>query len=133
MAMFQFHTAFTLELLAFAAGLSLLHFGRAGSAPILRAAGGVLIVGALLTAGCSVYYGIRYHVQGEFDHVYPPKARACMHGMGGMDGHRMGPHHGPMGGSVMMGPGMMVTQGNAAPVPPAPAESPDPGSHPPAE
>jgi hypothetical protein len=130
MAMFQFHTAFMLELLAFAAGLGLLHFGRAGSAPILRAAGGVLILGALLTAGCSVYYGIRYHVQGEFDHAYPPNARACMHGMAEMDGSHMGPHHGGMGtvmvGPGMMGPGMMATQSDAALALPAAAEPPAP-------
>jgi hypothetical protein len=133
MAMFQLDTAFTLELLAFAAGLTLLHFGRAGSALMLRAAGGVLIVGALLTAGCTVYYGIRYHVQGEFDHAYPSMARGCMHDMADMDGPHMGRHHGGMGGPVMMGPGMMETQSDAALAPPAAAVSPDPEANHPAE
>jgi len=133
MAMFQLDAAFMLELLAFAAGLTLLHFGRAGNALILRAAGCVLIVGALLTAGCTVYYGIRYHVQGDFDHAYPSMARGCMHGMAEMDGPHMGPHHGGMGGAGMMGPGMMGTRSDAALAPPAPAESPDPESHHPAD
>jgi hypothetical protein len=133
MAMFQLDTAFTLELLAFAAGLTLLHFGRTGSALILRAAGYVLIIGALLTAGCTVYYGIRYHVQGELDHAYPSTERGCMHDMADLDGSHMGPHHGGRGGAMMMGPGMMQTQSDAALAPPAAAESPDHEAHHPAE
>lgn len=92
MAMFQLEIAFLLELALLAAGLVLLHLGRQGTAPLLKAAGFVLIVGAVITAACSGYFGVRYHVQGEFDHAYPSL-------------HRMTEHRGKM-----MDPGMMRHQ-----------------------
>ncbi len=72
MAMFQLDIAFLLELALLAAGLVLLHFGKQETAPLLRAAGVLLVVGSVLTAACTGYYGVRYHVQGGFDHAYPP-------------------------------------------------------------
>ncbi len=90
MAMFQLDIAFLLELALFAAGLVLLHLGKQGTAPLLRAAGFVLVVGSVLTAACSVYYGVRYQIQGEFESAYPPH-------------HEMMEHQQEM----MMQPGMM--------------------------
>lgn len=108
MAMFHLDTAFMLEVMAFAAGLTLLHFGRTGSALLLRAAAWVLIVASVASAACTVYYGIRYHVQGDFDHAYG--SHHCkMKGGHGMMGAGMmgGPHAGVMvsSGHAMMGPG----------------------------
>lgn len=96
MAMFLLHIAFLLALALVAAGLVLWHRGGEPTAGALRVGGGILVVGAVLSALCIGYYGIRYHVQGDFDHAYalhPP-----------MDmGHMMGP--GMMGGGMMGGPG----------------------------
>jgi hypothetical protein len=94
MAMFHFDTAFMLEAIAFAAGLALLHFGKAGAAVLLRTAGWVLVVTALGTAACSIYYGIRYHVQGGFDYAYGPCPGAA-HPMVGPPGAMMMRHPGP--------------------------------------
>jgi len=130
MAMFHFDMAFMLEAIAFAAGLTLLHFGRAGAAILLRAAGAVLILASLSTAACSIYYGIRYHVQGEFEHAYggAPECEmqhAMMHGHGGMGGmhgmHGMGEMHGMPGmggGRGMMGerPGVEAGPPGAPPL-----------------
>jgi hypothetical protein len=102
MAMFHLDTAFMLEVIAFSAGLALLHFGKVGSAVLLRTAGWVLLAASLASAACTVYYGIRYHVQGEFDHAYgmpsgcPERGghghmRGTRGGMGGMHGMMMGP------------------------------------------
>ncbi len=92
MAMFQLEIAFLLELAVFAAGLVLLHLGKQGTAPLLRAAGFVLVVGAVLTAACTGYFGVRYHVQGEFDHAYPhhpPRHEMMEHPQGEMDPQAM--------------------------------------------
>ena len=143
MAMFHLETSFMLEVIAFAAGLVLLHFGKAGSAALLRAAGWVMVVASLTTAVCTVYYGIRYHVQGEFDHAYGgsggcPGKHACgaMGGRhGGMGGMGMGHRHegtarmqGGMGMHGQGGPhaGMVMPPSAAEPsaeaAPPAPSE-----------
>jgi hypothetical protein len=129
MAAFHLDTALMLEVMAFAAGLTLLHFGRIGSALLLRAAAWVLIVASTATAACTVYYGIRYHVQGEFDHAHG--GRHCkMRGHPGMMGMEMmgGPHGGVMvssGHAMMAPPGeppRSSTEPDAkAPAPPAPA------------
>jgi hypothetical protein len=141
MAMFHLDTAFMLEVIAFAAGLTLLHFGRAGAAILLRTAGAVLIVASLASAACTIYYGIRYHVQGEFDHAYGeapgcgmqhsmmhgPAGMSGMHGMGGM--HGTGGMHGMHGMPGMGGgPGMMGAPGSAAAG--APATEPPAGGAP---
>jgi len=96
MAMFHLEGVFLFELALFAAGLVLLHFARLGSAPLLRAAGLVLVVGSVLTAACTLYYGVRYHVQGEFESAYPPH-RMMTPRPGGPHGmmhpmHPRGPH-----------------------------------------
>jgi hypothetical protein len=95
MAMFLLHISFLLALALAAAGLVLWHQGRqlpgAGS---LRIASVVLIAGSVLSALCIAYYGVRYHVQGDFEHAYaqhPP-----MHGGRMMEG-----------GGMMEGAGMM--------------------------
>jgi hypothetical protein len=66
----------------------------------VRAAGAVLVVGAVLTALCTGYWMVRYHVHGEFDHAHP-------HGMGAVGMLDAGAHAGPPGaqrGMGMMGP-----------------------------
>ena len=111
MAMFHLDTAFMLEAIGFAAGLALLHFGRAGSAVLLRAAGWVLVATAVATAACSSYFAVRYHVQGEFDHAYPMPMGCSMGGQGGMHGMDGMPGmpgmHGMHGMPKMGGAGMM--------------------------
>jgi hypothetical protein len=92
MAVFQLEIAFLLELAVFAAGLVLLHLGRQQTAPLLRAAGFVLVVGGVLTAACTGYFGVRYHVQGEFDHAYahhPPRHERTEHRHEDMDPQEM--------------------------------------------
>ena len=120
MAMFHFHAAFMLELAALAAGLVLLHQGRAASALLLRAAGWILIVGSLVSAACSTYYAVRYHVQGEFDHAYGsagcPLAPGFGFGGGPMHHGGMGPEK--SGHGMMMGGGEMMMQ-EEHPAPPA--------------
>jgi hypothetical protein len=104
MAMFLGMITFLLALATFAGALVLWHHGRQG-AGLVRAAGAVLGVGAVLTTLCTVYFMVVYRLQGELDHAYP---HATMHrGM-------MGPcmmEEGMMGrgmmGKGMMGPGMM--------------------------
>ena len=85
MAMFQLDIAFLLELALFAAGLVLLHLGKQGPAPLMRAAGFILLVGSVLTAACTLYYGTRYHIQGEFDSAYPPHHPMMEHPRGMME------------------------------------------------
>jgi hypothetical protein len=92
MAMFLLHIAFLLALALFAAGIVLWHRGGQPTAGVLRIGGGIVMVGAVLSALCIAYYGIRYQVQGDFDRVYPAHPPMDM-------GHMMG------GG--MMGRGMM--------------------------
>jgi hypothetical protein len=90
MAMFQLELAFLVELALFAAGLVLLHLGKQATAPLLRAAGLVLVIGAVLTAACTGYFGVRYHIQGEFDHAYAAHHTAMKHPGGhGMMHHMM--------------------------------------------
>jgi hypothetical protein len=135
MAMFAMEISFLLALAVFAAGLVLLHHGRvAGSGLLLRAGAAILLVGSVLSVACTLYWGIRYHRQGEFDSAYPSFARAMMGGEpGGMMGPRMmGPGMGPRGmGPGMMGPpggmrpGMMGPPG-AAPPPAEPKPAPTP-------
>ena len=75
---------------------------------MLRIGSGILVAGAVLSALCVGYYGIRYHVQGDFDRAYalhPPMDMSGMMGPGGMmeRGGMMG--RGPMGGRQMGRPG----------------------------
>ena len=116
MSMFLAEISFLLALAVFAAGLVLWHRGREPGSGLLRAAGAVLASGAVITALCTGYFSVRYHVQGEFDHAYPhPCARP---GSGGMGPGGMGP--GMMGparmGSGTMGPGMMQQGAGALPM-----------------
>ena len=67
MAQFMGDMAFLLELGLVAAGLVLLHVGGERSASLLRAAGWILIVGAVGTALCTGYFWFRYHRAGDFD------------------------------------------------------------------
>ena len=107
MAMFLLHIAFLLALALVVAGLVLWHQGHRTNAALLRVGGGILTVGAVLSALCVAYYGIRYHVQGDFDHAYVAPApmemgRMMRGGMmkGGMMGGGMmerGRGRGPMG------------------------------------
>ena len=105
MAMFVLEIAFLLALAVLAGGVVLWQQGRQAAGP-LRVAGLVLIVGAVLTAACTAYYGIRYHVQGDFDHAYPmhpPIDMGRMMGPGGMMGGGT-MERGPMGRPGMGGP-----------------------------
>ncbi|HXK22573.1 MAG TPA: hypothetical protein VMS55_07850 [Myxococcota bacterium] len=144
MAMFAMEISFLLALAVFAAGALLLHHGRVAGSGMLRAAALVVLVGSVLSAACTLYWGIRYHTQGEFDSAYPSMARAMMRGEPGapwpgpMGPGMMGPpgmmRPGMMGpggmGPGIMGPGMMGPQGRVGPgmmgppgaAPPAPAE-----------
>ena len=92
MAMFLLHIAFLLALGLFGAGLFLWHRGAQPTGGVLRIGGGILVVGAVLSALCVGYYGIRYQVQGDFDHAYavhPPMDMGRMMGRGGMMGGAM--------------------------------------------
>jgi hypothetical protein len=142
MALFHLDAVLILEVIAFSAGLVVLHFGKLGSAILLRTAGWVLIVASLGTAACTLYYGIRYHVQGEFDHAYGA-AGGCpgMHAFGPMGAMHGGMHGGPgMGMGMGMGQmhgGMSRMQGGmgmhgGAMMTPPPAAEPDAGAAPPA-
>jgi hypothetical protein len=109
MAMFLAEISFLLEVALFAAGLVLWHKGREGAVGLVRAAGVVLVVGASLTALCTGYFSIRYHVQGEFDHAYythPALAASAMMACGGARGGPRGMGPGGMGPGAM-GPGRM--------------------------
>ena len=130
MAMFAMEISFLLALAVFAAGLVLLHHGRVAGSGLVRVAGAVVVVGSALSAACTLYWGVRYQAQGEFDSAYPSMARAMMRG--GEPG-TMGPgmmRPGMQGPGGMMGPGMMGPQGRMGPgmvgppgaPPPAPAE-----------
>lgn len=112
MAMFLAEISFLLALALFASGLVLWHRGREATAGLLRGAGAVLVVGAVLTALCTGYYSVRYHVQGEFDHAYPHHAAMSARGA-------MGPACTQRGmGQGMMGPGMMEQGTQGMPVRP---------------
>jgi hypothetical protein len=130
MAMFAMETSFLIAIAVFAGGLVLLHFGRQASAGLLRAAGLVLLIGSVLAATCTVYWGIRYHLQGDFESAYPMLACGKMHGACGGPGSRWMRHHGTLGPG-MMGSGMMERMGPpdphgmmGGPPAPAPAEPP---------
>jgi hypothetical protein len=141
-AMFAMEIAFLLALAVFAAGLVLLHQGRLAGSGLLRTAAALLLIGSTSSLACTLYWGIRYHRQGDFDSAYPSLARAMMGGepggmMGpGMMGPRMmppgmmgpGPGPGPgMMGPRRMGPGMMGAPGaSPRPLEPKPAEPPPP-------
>ena len=134
MAMFLGEISFLLALAVFASGLVLWHRGREATAGLVRVAGAVLIVGAVLTALCTAYYMVRYRVQGDFDHAYPPHAMgAAMMGAGGAPGSQRGMGPGMMGpgmmGPGMMGQGMMGPEGQAMPTRPGegPPEAAPPG------
>lgn len=80
MAMFLAEISFLLALGLFASGLVLWHQGLQATSGLLRGAGAVLVVGAVLTALCTAYFAVRYQVQAEFDHAYahashPPSQR----------------------------------------------------------
>lgn len=126
MAMFLAEIAFLLELALFAAGLVLWHKGREATAGLLRGAGAVLVVGAVLTSLCTGYFSVRYHVQGEFDHAYPAAPGTL--DPGGAPGCPRGTAPGMMGsggmGPGMMEPGMrgMPMRPGAQPSEPGPAE-----------
>ncbi len=123
MAMFHLDTTLMLEAIAFAAGLALLHYGRVGSALLLRAAAWVLIGASVATGACTLYYGIRYHVQGDFDHAYGGQ-HCNMKGHHGMMGMMGAPHPGVMvtSGHAMMAPDGMMS-GPAAPMGPPAAQA----------
>jgi hypothetical protein len=74
-----------------AAGLVLWHLGKQPAAGVLRIGGAILVVGAVLSALCIGYYGVRYPVQSDFD--------------------RAGSAHPPMDMGRMMGPGEMMERG----------------------
>lgn len=118
MAMFLAEISFLFSLALFATGLVLWHRGREATAGLLRAAGAVLVVGAALTALCTGYFSVRYHVQGEFDHAYPDGAVMAARGMMGparsQGGRGMGPG---MMGPGMMGPETMQPGRQSMPVP----------------
>jgi hypothetical protein len=123
MAMFAMELAFLFALALFASGLVLLHFGRQASAGLLRAAGLVLLIGSVLSAVGTLYCGIRYQVQGDFESAYPMLAHGMMHrGCGGSGNRWMGPHG--MLGPDMMRPGTMGRGGEMMGGPPAPAQPP---------
>jgi hypothetical protein len=138
MAMFHVEAVLLLELALFAGGLVLLHFARQGGASLLRVAALVLLVGSVLTAACTVYYGIRYYVQGEFETAYPPHGMmgsgaggVCSHGMMGPGpGGGHGGRHGMMHGRPPGAPPVEGTQPPAreSPTEPAPPPTQEPGS-----
>lgn len=130
MAMFLAEISFLFALALFASGLVLWHRGREATAGLVRAAGAVLVVGAVLTALCTGYFSVRYHVQGEFDHAYLHPAAMAARGMTGP----ACPHQGQSGmGPGMMGPGMMspgMMQPGTQPMP-TPSGPPVEGTGPP--
>jgi hypothetical protein len=143
MAMFAMEISFLVALSVFAAGLVLVHQARQANAGLLRAAGALLLVGSAATAACTLYYGVRYHVQGDFESAYamPMMGRGWMRGPGGWMGPQMmGPGWEGMGPQMMGrggpgpggGPGPMhpwgwrgpMMGGPGGPATPTPAEPP---------
>ena len=69
MSIFQLDSAFILEVASISAGLITLHkAAKEPPASLLRVAGYLLMVAGVLTAVCSLYYGVKYSQQGDFDH-----------------------------------------------------------------
>jgi hypothetical protein len=106
MAIFLAEIAFLLALGLFGLGLALWHQGRQATAPLLRAAGVVLVVGSVLAALSTGYFSVRYQARHELD-------RACLFHQGWGDGWGARGSWGPRGGGWgmrgpgAMGPGMM--------------------------
>ncbi len=70
MAMFTAHIAFILEVIALAAGLIVLHYGRELQAKLIRAAGILLIIFATSGILCTGYYALKYFLMGHYRHAY---------------------------------------------------------------
>lgn len=86
MSIFALDNTFVFELAVIAAGLITLHrAGKESPANLLRAAGLILFLGGLSTMVCTVYYGLKYSRQGDFDHDSGALAKSCpMMKAGGM-------------------------------------------------
>jgi len=94
---FLLDSAFSLELIALAAGAALWVWGARETAgrAVGKAAAGFVMVAAILTMACTLYYGWRYREAGHFE------IRAAAQGMPGMD----------HGGGMMKCPMMEKMQG----------------------
>ena len=110
MSIFQLDSAFILEVASISAGLITLHkAAKEPPASLLRVAGYLLMVAGVLTAVCSLYYGVKYSQQGDFDHDAGATAGAMscpmMKRAGMMDSMKPGE----------MMPGGMMMDGMSAP------------------
>ena len=110
MSIFQLDAAFILEVASVGAGLITLHkAAKEPPAGLLRVAGYLFMAAGVFTAACSLYYGVKYSQQGDFDHDAGASAStmSCpMMKKGGMM-HSMKP------GEMM--PGGMMMDGMSAP------------------
>jgi hypothetical protein len=138
MAVFLAEIAFLLALALFALGLVLWHQGRQASAGLLRGAGAVLVVGAVVAALSTGYFSVRYQTQRELDRAYLFHPGWGAPGFGGPRGGGWGmPGPGMMGRGMMdywaqPGPGRAGSPSGCAGTAPgaggAPAAQPEPGS-----
>ncbi len=76
--MFMFHAAFSLGLIALTAGTALFvwskHIDAAGSG-LAKTIGALVIIFAISSTLCTIYYGVKYWQQGDFQSLMG------MHGM----------------------------------------------------
>lgn len=70
MAMFTAHIAFILEIIALAAGLVALHYGRELKAKLIKAAGVLLVIFAISGILCTGFYAMKYFMMGHYEHAY---------------------------------------------------------------
>ena len=97
MMMFQFHIAYSLELLILGAGLVLIYAGLQRTSRLLTIGGYVLTIATILNLLCTSYYGVRYWEEGYFT----PRAPQMMMQSGMANGKMM--QGGMMNGGMMMG------------------------------
>ena len=113
MIMFTLSIAGSLAIFGIAGGLLLLHrAAKEQPGGLIRAAAWVLLAGSLATGACTLYYGIRYQVQGAFTTAMP------MHGTMMMQGSTMQMPGDMMPGGMMPGgamPGGMMPGGQRPP------------------
>lgn len=82
--MFMFHAAFSLGLIALTAGTALLfwskHVDAAGSG-LAKAIGTLVIIFAIGSTLCTIYYGVKYWQQGDFQSLMGMHGKVMSGGM----------------------------------------------------
>lgn len=98
--MFQLHTAFATELIALAAAIALLAWMSQKEIKFAAAkiAGYFILITALLSMLCTLFYGIRYWEDEYFRTPYGPPSQMGPEGKGMMQGKKCPMMEGMMGG-----------------------------------